>query len=112
MFNLTFQERRAVLFLGALLILGATLNYFAKRNPRWLNSFNISSECKLINKISINTALKEELISIPGIGEVMAERIVSYRNQNGPFSNIEDLKKVKGIKDKKLESIKNYIVLP
>ncbi len=61
------------------------------------------------NKISINKATLEELISLPGIGEKTALKIIEYRETYGPFWNIEDLKNVKGIGDKKFEKLKDYI---
>lgn len=62
-------------------------------------------------KISINNATIEELILLPGIGEKTAESIISFREQNGGFNNIDDLVKVSGIGSKKLEKIKNYIII-
>lgn len=61
--------------------------------------------------ISINNATLKELETIPGIGEVMAKKIIEYRQINGSFSNLEDLKHIKGIGDKKFENIKQYISL-
>lgn len=66
----------------------------------------VPSDLQLVN---INAASPKELESLPGIGEVIAQRIIEYREQNGSFSRPEDLLKVKGIGEKKLETIKNLI---
>lgn len=60
-------------------------------------------------KININKANLEELKKLPGVGNSLAERIFSYRKENGNFKSIEDLKNVSGIGDKKFESLKDYI---
>lgn len=61
------------------------------------------------NKTNINISSKEELIKLNGIGDSTAEAIIDYRNKNGKFLKIEDLKNVPGIGDSKFEKIKNYI---
>jgi competence protein ComEA len=48
-------------------------------------------------KVNINTASAKELMALNGIGAKVAERIVAYRDANGPFKKAEDLKKVEGI---------------
>lgn len=60
-------------------------------------------------KISINKASLEELMTLPGIGEKTAQKIIEYRESYGSFWNIEDIKNVKGIGDKKFEKLKDYI---
>lgn len=60
-------------------------------------------------KININTAGISELDSLPGIGEAYAKRIIEYREANGPFKSIEEVKNVAGIGEKRFESIKDLI---
>ena len=67
-----------------------------------------SSEKKVTFPVNINTASKKELDALPGIGEVLAQRIIDYRSANGPFSTVDELTKVKGIGAKTLEKLKPY----
>ncbi len=60
--------------------------------------------------ININNAGLEELVRLPGVGQVTAERIVAYREANGPFARVDDLVKVKGIGRKTLEKLRAYLV--
>ena len=61
--------------------------------------------------VSINSGTKEELMTLTGIGEAKANAIIKYREENGAFNSIEDIKKVTGIGDSLFEKIKNNIVL-
>jgi competence protein ComEA len=61
-------------------------------------------------KINVNLASAAELESLPGIGEVLAQRIIDYRTKNGPFKALEDLRKVQGITNATLEKIKDLVV--
>jgi len=68
-------------------------------------------EAELPQKIDINRAEPWLLEALPGIGEVLAQRIVDYRSENGPFKRIEDLLKVSGIGPATFEKIKDYITV-
>ena len=73
---------------------------------------NVSKEEKEENKlININTATKEELLTITGIGESKADSIIQYREENKEFESIEDIKNVSGIGDSLFEKIKEYITV-
>ena len=63
------------------------------------------------NSININQATVSELMQLPGIGQVKAEAIVAYRNSNGLFSSIEEIKNVPGIKEAAFEKIKGMITV-
>ena len=60
-------------------------------------------------KININKATQTELESIPGIGPSIAQKIIDYREVNGNYTSVEDVKNVSGIGDAKYEKMKEYI---
>jgi len=61
--------------------------------------------------LDLNRISTEDLCLIPGIGESLAEEIVAYRGRRRGFRSVEELKKVKGIGEKKYQSIKNFVAL-
>ena len=61
--------------------------------------------------ININKATEKEFETLPGIGPSLASKIIEYRNQNGKFESIEDIKNVNGIGDNKYEKIKDLITV-
>jgi len=63
------------------------------------------------DKININTAGVDEFVALPGIGRAYAERIIEYRQKNGPFKRLEDLLNVRGIGEKTYERIKDRVTL-
>ena len=66
-------------------------------------------ENKSDTRVNINTASKEELTSLPGIGQTRAESIVAYREANGKFESIEELNKVSGISEGIIAQIQDKI---
>ena len=61
-------------------------------------------------KLLINQAPKEKIVELPGIGPVLADRIISYRSNNGGFKRVEELRNVKGIGVKKLEALRGRVI--
>lgn len=77
-------------------------------NSSGLGKSQSSSRYSIVN---INTATQTELETLPGIGPSLALKIINYRNENGKFSSIEEIKNVSGIGESKFEDLKNYITI-
>lgn len=78
------------------------------------NQMNISSaniSANISNKVNINTATKEELMTLRGIGEARATDIIAYREKHGRFDKIEDIMNISGIKQSAFEKIKDDITV-
>jgi competence protein ComEA len=110
MFSLTPRERRVFVFLAVLIFCGALMRLLNVKS----DAAFIPGDKNQIQEnfpINVNTANIDELTKIPGIGYVTAARMINYRTNNGLFNSADDLKKVKGIGDRKLEMMKGYIAL-
>jgi competence protein ComEA len=70
-----------------------------------------STQGTLKERLNINSATQKVLETLPGIGPTYARRIIEYREENNGFSSIEELKKIKGIAEKRLEKLKPFIKL-
>lgn len=120
-----------LLFLAGALFAGITLGFFLGRNltrgdvmislPESMYteptqaSTDASVETTGAEEVSfpldINQADSQALQALPGIGEVLAGRIIAYRDENGPFSSPDQLMNVEGIGEKRLEAILDYITI-
>ncbi|MFC2728413.1 MAG: helix-hairpin-helix domain-containing protein [Centipeda sp. (in: firmicutes)] len=86
------------------------------RVPERVGGFSEGSKPAVSGKnaeglINLNTASEKELQELPGIGPAMSARIIEYREANGDFQNIEDIKKVRGIGNAKFEKLKDKVTI-
>ncbi len=127
---LTGTERKVLWFLAATLAVGAGIRLYRATFPD-APSFEYRSsdstfaarsaqaaEAPLTpalegtdNRINLNTADRAALMTLPGIGRVLADRIVQYRTDHGPFRSINALSAVKGISRRKLQQLSPYVTL-
>ena len=61
--------------------------------------------------VNLNSATKDELVALPGIGPSKAQAIIDYRTQNGPFRSVDEVRKVRGIGEKSLERLRPYLAV-
>ena len=127
------RERAALLFLAVSLVVGSVLALMDYRNPAMLEDFNVIRGAvqapapltvadpvlhdeqwaggKPSELVGLNSSSAEQLEQLPGVGPVMAERILEFRNANGPYKKIEDLLKVRGIGDRTLTKLRPLVKL-
>jgi comEA protein len=119
---LTKTEKYVMLFLIAGAVLGVGYSYYKEFYPPLRISSkkdrfrpkpsvrkDLDRKIKEAKTVNINTASLEELMKLEGVGPVMANRIIEYRNDRGLFSYREELKEVPGMGEKKFDAIEDYI---
>lgn len=62
-----------------------------------------------LSSTDLNAADRQQLMALPGVGEVLSRRIMDYREENGGFAAVEELVRVKGIGEKTLEKVRKYV---
>lgn len=106
MLGLTREERKVVLFLISVALVGVGADFFIKKYAPLKASAGFTVD---LGKVNLNTADRQVLMDIPGIGEKLALRILEYRDKQAGFSSLEALHSVKGISEAKFEKIKEYL---
>lgn len=107
---LTFQERRVVLFVSSLLLLGLALTFLKKTAGCNVCLIDIYGK-KKPGALDINAATRDELLSLPGIGAQGADNIVAWRSAHGGFKDTEELREVPGVTEKILDVSKQYLYI-
>jgi competence ComEA-like helix-hairpin-helix protein len=108
MVPLTRQERQVIVFLMIGVLVGTGISYAKKRSVSLRPVFCFDSS---YGKININKADKEMLKDIPGVGDTLAQRIIDYRLENGPFVCQEDLRKIKGMNAGRYGRARDMIII-
>ena len=99
------MTRRSLQFLATVLVLVTAV---LAAIPSTASGAPSAAPASMVN---INSAGVDELVTLPGIGKSYAERIVEYRQKNGPFKKVEDILNVRGIGEKTFERIKDRLTL-
>lgn len=101
-----------ILLLIFFLSLSLSLSYiFLYAPPIFPEPIPLATSVLPSGKININTADAAKLTELPGIGEIIAQRIVVYRQEKGPFHSIEEIKEVSGIGEKTFEKLREMITV-
>jgi comEA protein len=126
--SFTSQERKALIFLLLVITIGGGITLYKKSHPSFAPELVSSYEnkagmnlikketypskrSKINTKIRINNASAKELENLPGVGPVLAQRIIDLRESKGKFKKVNELLEVKGIGLKKLEAIKKWVII-
>ncbi|MBF0522127.1 MAG: helix-hairpin-helix domain-containing protein [Candidatus Omnitrophica bacterium] len=109
MFHFTKQERAVLLSLAAVVSIGSALHVTFLKYPELKDIVNFADSPRAYPKVNVNTASAEELVALPYIGEKTAKNIITFRSEHGRFLNLEDIKKVKGIREKNYQIFSKYL---
>lgn len=108
MFNLTREERRVLIFLFSVVLVGIGMDFAVKVFAPVKSIARLDGD---FGKIDLNSADVNLLKSVPGIGEKLAQRIVELRKEKAGLCDLEQLKEIKGLTGNKFNKIKNYLVV-
>ncbi|HTZ10795.1 MAG TPA: helix-hairpin-helix domain-containing protein [Candidatus Margulisiibacteriota bacterium] len=109
MFAFTRQERQVLAFIIAVSLAGSGINFLIRLNS---HARVILANWQNIGKVELNSA-DEALLdaTVPGLGKKLAQRIIEYRQKEEGFSDLTDLKNIKGITAAKYDKIKDFLYL-
>lgn len=88
---------------------GSLTHYVLERSPAFKNAVGVVDSAEIYPKLDVNTASMEELVNIPYIGEYTARQIIDHRQQKGPFKSLEEVKLVRGIKEKNFAKFSGFL---
>jgi len=108
MFGLTVQERKAVVFLFVIALSGGVFGFAAARLPASRAVLAVPDD---LARVDVNSARKELLMRVPGVGKGLAKKIISYRDSRSGLTSLEQLRNIDSITEARFEKIKDYLVV-
>lgn len=113
------EKKEKIILIAQFIIILLVLSFFLFRLSSFFFDKNLETkigdespiEYGPYDRIDINKAGTEEITKVPGIGEVIAERIVEYRKKKGKLRNLDELLEIDGIGKKKLDEMKGYVII-
>ncbi|MBI4708301.1 MAG: helix-hairpin-helix domain-containing protein [Candidatus Omnitrophica bacterium] len=104
MLNLTQEERRVVVFLLTVVLVGMGINFCLKLNHKVRRVLCVDES---LARINLNQVTLPQLLRIRCIPKKIAEKIIEYRFTNGSYGQVEELKQVKGLGEKRFNKLKD-----
>jgi DNA uptake protein ComE-like DNA-binding protein len=108
MVDFTQEERKVILFLVMVALLGMGVNFAVKQFGAGKSVGTFSED---LGKVDLNRADTKLLMGVSGIGEKLAGRIIEYRIKHEGFVDLGELKDIKGVSDSKFAKIKEYLAV-
>jgi competence protein ComEA len=105
--KLTSEEKAILITICIAAVAGLIISFIFSYNKK----IEVKERLNAPLFINLNTASAEDFDKLPGIGRTIALRIIADRKKLGAFKSTEDIKRVKGITDKKFEKIKKYLIV-
>lgn len=109
MFHLTQQERFVLCVFAWILFMGMMVEGLHKHYPFLADILHLIEDDRLRDKLDVNSATKEDLVAIPYIGEFTAQRIIQTRTALGGFTDLEQIKNIKGIYQDNYEHFSQWL---
>lgn len=111
MFSFTKQERLVLLLFVCVVFSGSAIQVTLKKYPFLNDVVNLLDSESIYPKVNVNKVTVQELVIVPYIGEYTANNIIEYREKKGPFKALEELKNVKGIREKNYLRFSKYLII-
>ncbi|MGE5280097.1 MAG: ComEA family DNA-binding protein [Deltaproteobacteria bacterium] len=119
MIHLTTEEKRVLLFVAFVLLLGTGLQLFRKTTGCNFCLVDLYSDAPAASRgdaagarpVDVNTATREELIAVPGIGGKTADAVLRLRAEKGRLTDLAELTAIDGINDRKVDAFRKYLIV-